>query len=171
MSRSIQTKLTLSAEKAGPDGAYIMCAWAQASQEQTPSMWPTAPQVWMKIEVGHRAEYERTFTSMDVESFAKLSGDRGTHHIRPDNKGRVMVQGLLTATVPTKLGGDLNYIAREMAFRFVRPVFVGDTVRCEAVVTKAEPGEGCTNLSIDIVCRNQRGEEVLLGNTNGLIRL
>jgi 3-hydroxybutyryl-CoA dehydratase len=125
----------------------------------------------MKIEVGQRAAYERTFTAEDVNSFAELSGDKGIHHVRPDGKGRVMVQGLLTATVPTKLGGDLNYIAREITLRFVKPVFVGDTVRCEAVVTKVEPAEGYLNLAIDIVCRNQDGEEVLLGETEGVIRL
>ena len=125
----------------------------------------------MKIEVGRRATYERTFTAEDVNSFAELSGDKGVHHIRPDGRGRIMVQGLLTATVPTKLGGDMNYIAREMTFRFAKPVFVGDTVRCEAVVTKVEPAEGHLNLAIEIVCRNQEGEEVLLGETEGVIRL
>jgi acyl dehydratase len=125
----------------------------------------------MKIEVGHRASYERTFTAEDVASFAEISGDKGIHHMQPDSKGRTMVQGLLTATLPTKLGGDLNYIAREMDFQFVRPVFVGDTVRCEAVVTKAESAEGRLNVAMDIVCRNQDGKEVLLGKTQGVIRL
>jgi acyl dehydratase len=82
-----------------------------------------------------------------------------------------MVQGLLAATVPAKLGGDLNYIARETTLRFVKPVFTGDTVRCEAVVTRVDPGEGCLNLAIDIVCRNQNGEGVLLAKTEGIIRL
>jgi len=125
----------------------------------------------MKVEVGQRASYERTFTAEDVESFAELSGDKGIHHMQPDSKGRTMVQGLLTATIPTKLGGDINYIASEMTFRFVRPVFVGDTVRCEAVVTKVEPGDGRLNVAMEIVCHNQNGEEVLLGKTAGVIRL
>jgi 3-hydroxybutyryl-CoA dehydratase len=124
-----------------------------------------------KVEVGQRAAYERTFTVEDVKSFSELSGDKGAHHILPDGRRKIMVQGLLTATVPTKLGGDLNYIASEMTLRFVKPVFVGDTVRCEVVVTKTEPGEGYLNLAIDIVCRNEGGEEVLLGKTEGVIRL
>ena len=125
----------------------------------------------MKIEVGARATYERTFTVEDVKSFSELSGDKGAHHVQPDGRGKIMVQGLLTATVPTKLGGDLNYIARDISFRFVKPVFVGDTVRCETVVTKVEHKEGYLALAIDIVCRNQGGEEVLLGRTEGVIRL
>ena len=44
------------------------------------------------------------------------------------------MHGLLTATLPTKIGGDINFIAREMIFKFHRPVFSGDTVRCEVTI-------------------------------------
>lgn len=125
----------------------------------------------MKIRVGKKVTYERTFTAKDVELFAELSGDKGIHHMQPDSEGRTMVQGLLTATVPTKLGGDINFIAREIAIEFVRPVFVGDTVRAEAVVTNAEPSEGYLKVAISIACYNQLGKEVLLGKTHGIIRL
>ena len=50
-----------------------------------------------------------------------------------------MVHGLLTATIPTKIGGDMNFIAREMKFQFYRPVFAGDTIGCEVTVVKLEP--------------------------------
>ncbi len=33
-----------------------------------------------------------------------------------------MVHGLMTASIGTKIGGDLNYIAREMVSEFLRPV-------------------------------------------------
>lgn len=125
----------------------------------------------MKFEVGQKASYERTFTLEDVKAFAEISGDKGIHHMKPDSKGRIMLQGLLTATLPTKLGGDMNFIAREVSFEFVRPVYVGDTVECEGVVTKVEQGEGRLNLSMSIVCRNQVGEEVLRGRTQGIVRL
>ena len=125
----------------------------------------------MEIKVGQKVTYERTFTARDVGQFAELSGDRGIHHMQPDSEGRIMVQGLLTATVPTKLGGDINFIAREITFEFVRPVFVGDTVRAEAVVTNTEPSEGYLKVAIDIACYNQLGKEVLRGKTHGIIRL
>jgi 3-hydroxybutyryl-CoA dehydratase len=122
------------------------------------------------VKVGQKATYERTFTTKDIESFAELSGDKGTHHIRPDAQGRIMVQGLLTASVPTKLGGDINYIAREFSLEFVRPVFVGDTVKAEAVITKADPAEGHLKVGIEFVCYNQNGNEVMRGKTSGVIR-
>jgi len=81
-----------------------------------------------------------------------------------------MVQGLLTATIPTKLGGDMNYIARRIVYDFVRPVFTGDTITCEGTVEKVEPAEGRLNVFLSFVCRNQDGKEVLRGTTEGIIR-
>ena len=124
----------------------------------------------MKIEVGQKASYERTFTIRDVELFAELSGDRGEHHVQPDSEGRVMIHGLLTATIPTKLGGDINYIAREINYEFLRPVFTGDTVRADAVITDMEPGEGHVKIAMNFSCYNQSGKEVMRGGTRGIIR-
>ncbi len=124
----------------------------------------------MKIEVGQKASYERTFTVKDVELFAELSGDKGEHHMQPDKEGRIMLHGLLTATVPTKLGGDMNYIAREISYEFIRPVFAGDKVRADAVVTKVEQSKGYLKVAMDFVCYNQHGKEVLRGRTSGVIR-
>ena len=49
-----------------------------------------------------------------------------------------MVHGLFTASIGTKLGGDLDYIAREMVSEFLRPVFTGDTITCELTMTEVE---------------------------------
>lgn len=124
----------------------------------------------MTVEEGQRFSWQRTFTLEDVEAFARVSGDRGTHHLRPDEAGRIMVHGLLTATIPTKIGGDLDYIAREMTFEFLRPVFVGDTIRAEAVVTGAHPEAGHLAVAVDFECHNQDGKMVLAGSTRGIIR-
>ncbi len=124
----------------------------------------------MEIEVGQRASYERSFTVRDVELFAELSGDKGEHHMKTDNQGRIMLHGLLTATVPTKLGGDINYIAREITYEFLRPVFAGETVRADSVVTSIEPAEDHLKVTMDFVCYNELGKEVLRGKTRGVIR-
>jgi 3-hydroxybutyryl-CoA dehydratase len=87
-----------------------------------------------------------------------------------DIQGRIMVQGLLTATIPTKLGGDMNYIARHVVYDFARPVFVGDTITCDGTVEKVEPVEGRLNVSLSFVCRNQEGKEVMRGTTEEIIR-
>jgi 3-hydroxybutyryl-CoA dehydratase len=105
-----------------------------------------------------------------VKNFAEISGDKGAHHMVPDSEGRVMIQGLLTATLPTKLGGDLNYIARKISLEFLRPVFVGDTITCEGTVMSVEEADDRFKVSMSIICRNQEGKVVLRGGTEGIIR-
>lgn len=118
---------------------------------------------------GDRFSAERTFTDEEVLAFAALSRDRGRHHLKRDASGRLMVHGLLTASIPTSLGGDLHYIAREMVLEFVRPVYTGDAVRAELVVTKATPEPGRVRLEMDVICKNQRGQDVLRGRSHGVI--
>ena len=121
------------------------------------------------MEIGQTYTHERTFTEEDVLAFARFSGDRGVHHLDRDAQGRLMVHGLLTATLPTKIGGDLNYIARDMYFEFVRPVFTGDTIRCELAVTGLTSREGRVEMEVEGACRNQHGKEVLLLKTRGVV--
>ncbi len=123
------------------------------------------------MQVGDMISWSRTFTEEDVRNFTNLSGDQGQHHVERDEQGRLMVQGLLTATLPTKVGGDLNFIARDLNFEFYRPVYVGDTVECEVMVTLLEHNEIApyTHLHCKWVCRNQKDEQVMTGRARGVI--
>lgn len=122
------------------------------------------------MKVGDIISWERTFSADDIRRFNKVSGDEGVHHVTPDEQGRLMVHGLLTATVPTKIGGDMNFIAREMKFQFHRPVFSGDTVRCEATIVQFETADQYFHVRTEFVCRNQHGKEVMTGHAEGVIR-
>jgi acyl dehydratase len=122
------------------------------------------------MQIGDVFSWERTFTEEDIQLFSRLSGDKGEHHVEPDEQGRLMAQGLLTATLPTKIGGDMNFIARELVFEFHRPVFAGDIVRCEVTIIELEQTEQHTRMSSRWVCRNQHGKEVLTGHAHGIIR-
>lgn len=124
----------------------------------------------MKLQAGDVFTWERTFTEQEVLQFAELSGDRGRHHMEHDDKGRLMVHGLLTASLATKIGGDLNYIAREINSEFIRPVFTGDTITCELTVTEVVPMEGYRKVAVKTTYRNQVGKEVLIGTSHGIIR-
>ena len=79
---------------------------------------------------GETVAYERTFTVEEGEQFAALSGDNQPRHTEPDEDGRLMVQGLLTATMPTKPGSDPEVLAREMTFEFRQPVYTGERITC-----------------------------------------
>ena len=122
------------------------------------------------MKIGDTLKWSRTFTEDDIRLFAQLSGDQGEHHFVPDAQGRLMAHGLLTATLPTKIGGDLNLIAREMVFRFHRPVFAGDTIECVVTLTSAEPGDGFVKVESEWRCTNQHGKEVMTGGGGGIIR-
>jgi acyl dehydratase len=120
-------------------------------------------------QVGEVLVYERSFTEQDVIDFQRLSGDAGRHHARPDAQGRRVLHGLLTASLPTKIGGDLDFLAREMHFEFLRPTYTGDSLRCEVTVTEVEPAPGRVRLSMRGSCRNQAGEEVLRFSARGVV--
>ena len=77
------------------------------------------------MKTGDLISWQRTFTETDIRAFTELSGDAGDHHLQPDAQGRLMAHGLLTATIPTKIGGDMNFIAREMTFNFTGRSFLG----------------------------------------------
>src|SRR4051812_33262133 len=91
------------------------------------------------LEVGFTVTHARTFSASDVGAFAAVTGDHGQHHVEPNAAGQLMVHGLLTASLPTKIGGDLNYIAATMTFEFLRPVYTGDTITVVGTVARIEP--------------------------------
>lgn len=122
------------------------------------------------MNTGDTLSWKRTFSEEDIRLFAGLSGDDGEHHHVPDQQGRLMAHGLLTATLPTKIGGDMNLIARELSFQFHRPVFAGDTIECTVTLIEATPAEGYTNIDSVWTCTNQHGKEVMTGRGKGIIR-
>lgn len=99
----------------------------------------------------------------------KVSFDAGAHHINPDEQGRLVIQGLLTATLPTKIGGDYNVLARTMNFEFLRPVYTGDTIICEVTIEKFEKQENRTSILASFLCTNQNEKRVLRGSFAGVI--
>lgn len=129
----------------------------------------SAPALRPPPRVGDKFTYERTFTVEEVQAFVKITGDVGHHHVTPDAQGRVMVHGLLTASLPTRFGGELNYVAREMQFEFIRAVYTGDTITTEVIWTEVVDDDRVIRLSAECVCRNQQGKEVMKAKSNGVI--
>ncbi|ELZ21896.1 MaoC domain-containing protein dehydratase [Haloterrigena salina JCM 13891] len=118
---------------------------------------------------GETHTFERTFTTDDVERFAELSRDRQPIHTEPDDDGRLMVHGLLTATLPTKIGGDLEVLARSMDLEFRRPVYTGQRISCTWTFESVDEREDRYVIGVDVVCENDDGEPVLTGTVEGLI--
>lgn len=118
---------------------------------------------------GETSTFERTFTVEDVKQFAELSGDDQPRHTEPDEDGRVMVQGLLTATLPTKLGGDNEVLASTMEFNFHQPVYTGEPITCRSTFDTVAERDDRYEFVSDVVCENADGETVLTSATEGII--
>ena len=120
----------------------------------------------MNVNVGDSFSWTKTFSREEILAFAELTGDTGFHHTRTE---KVMAHGLLVASLPTKLGGDLNFIASDMHFNFLHAVFEGDTVTCSGTVKKSLRQKSRTKLEFEFVCTNQDGLNVMRGSSKGFI--
>jgi acyl dehydratase len=80
-----------------------------------------------------------------------------------------MVHGLLTATLPTKIGGDLDVLAVSMEFEFERPVYTGETITCVCTLDTVEQREDRYDLTMDVVCTNDSETIVLTAIIEGHI--
>ncbi|WP_226006792.1 FAS1-like dehydratase domain-containing protein [Natrinema salinisoli] len=118
---------------------------------------------------GDEYVFERTFDHEDVREFGELSGDQQPIHTEPDEAGRLTVQGLLTATLPTKIGGDLNYIARSMEFEFHQPVHTGERISCTCRLESVTERDDYYDVECSAVCTNEDDENVLRAEIDGLI--
>jgi acyl dehydratase len=125
---------------------------------------------WVPPPVGSSATWTRTIRQADVEAFAQISGDRNPLHFdagfaASTRLGRLVVQGGLTtglfnALVAMKLPGPGSvFLHQEWDYR--APVYIGDTVTAEAVVTEVRADKPITRLRC--VARRDDGTEVLRG--------
>lgn len=125
---------------------------------------------WQPPQVGRRATWTRTFSADDVETYARLTGDRNPLHFDASfaastRAGRLIVHGGLTtgmfnALVAMELPGPGSVFLHQ-EWDYPAPAYVGDTVTAEAEVIEARPDKPVTRLRC--VARRQDGTEVLRG--------
>lgn len=120
---------------------------------------------------GRTFSWTREVTNEDIAEFGELTGDLGRHHLHRDGQGRLMAHGLLTASMPTKLGGDLHYMARTMHFEFLRPAYGGDTLTCVGTVLSVLRKTTRVKVEFSFEVRSQKGELLLTGTSSGNIFL
>jgi acyl dehydratase len=120
-------------------------------------------------EEGEVFTHERTFTVEDVSEFGEMTGDQQSIHTTPDEDGRLVVQGLLTGSLMTKIGADLHYIARTMTYDFRRPVYTGETITCEWTVESVAELADRYRLDNGVVYRNEDDEVVVDASTSGIV--
>jgi 3-hydroxybutyryl-CoA dehydratase len=132
---------------------------------------PTLPKRTMDTPiVGDKAAFTRTLTEADVALFIGTTWDVNPLHTdelysnRTKFKHRI-VPGLLTASLLTHLGGLWAFLATEMDFKFLAPVYVGDSITAQAVVAEMDAESGAVLL--ECTCTNQHAEQVLTALIRG----
>jgi 3-hydroxybutyryl-CoA dehydratase len=131
----------------------------------TGAMTPREPSVGMEV------SFSKTISESDVYAFAGISGDFSPNHVDHEymsatRYGQRIAHGVLTmalmSTCSTKLidslGNPPTVSYGYERVRFIKPVFMGDTLTAQYTVTSVEP-DGDRTLS-DVKVTNQRGELV-----------
>lgn len=72
----------------------------------------------MRLNKGDEVIYERIFTEKDLNDYAENANFWGKHHESPNDKGEYLLQGLLTASLTNKIGGDYDNLMYRMEFDF-----------------------------------------------------
>jgi 3-hydroxybutyryl-CoA dehydratase len=123
------------------------------------------------LQVGDDFVVTRSFSRADVDAFAALSRDYHPVHFDP-RYARVrrfedtICHGLLSASLITEIGGQIGWLASRMDFRFLRPVYVGDTLTCHLSITAVDERLRA-HASTRIV--NQEGIAVIEGELEGVL--
>ena len=137
-----------------------------------------------EFEVGHRINTaSRTVTETDIVLFAGLSGDFNQIHIDAEYSkttpfGARVAHGLLGLSIASGLVVHTGFMEGTiMAFRevnewkFIKPIFIGDTIHVETEVkeVKAIPRIGGGSIVIVLDVKNQSGDTVMKGSWTALI--
>lgn len=132
-------------------------------------MIQTKGNVAKKLKVGDRATFTRTFTEADSMAFVGLSGDFNPHHVDAEfckltKFARPIVPGFLVGAMATHIGGQWAVLAATFHLDFLAPVYVGDTITCEATVTEVTKKY---RVRVDCVWTNADGVKVITGHFTG----
>lgn len=122
------------------------------------------------IKPGDEFQLSKTITAEDVESFARLSGDRNPLHMDDQFAARThfqrrVVHGMLVANYVSTLVGmqcpGPGALWSRQNFRWLAPVFIGDCITLTMKVT--HKSEGSRSLTIEVKAVNQEEKVVMEG--------
>jgi 3-hydroxybutyryl-CoA dehydratase len=122
------------------------------------------------IKIGDVAEYSKTITEKEVLGFAEISGDCNPVHVDKEFAEKSMFKkqiahgilsgSLISTVLGTKLPG-VNTIYMGQNFKFMAPVFFGDTLTAKVEVAEKKDDKHIIKLRTYVV--NQDGKVVVDG--------
>ncbi len=124
----------------------------------------------MKLIIGQKGTRSITLTSEHVEKYAAITGDHNPLHFDENFTAKTkfkklvvqggLTTGLLHALVAMDMPGP-GTVFLSQNWKFITPVFIGDTITAEAEILSIHPSKPVTQLKI--VITRQTGETVLDG--------
>jgi len=92
------------------------------------------------LKTGDTFSVLRTFSEQDMMRFAEISRDYNPVHFderfaKVKNFDGRICHGLLVASLLTEIGGQIGWLASGMNLRFIKPIYLGSTVKCDFTIT------------------------------------
>jgi 3-hydroxybutyryl-CoA dehydratase len=149
-----------------------------------PTISPLQGMWFEEFEVGQQIITPgRTITEGDIVSFAALSGDYNQIHTNAEFSrktpfGQRVAHGLLGLSIASGLAMRTGILeGTVIAFReinnwkFINPVFIGDTIHAELNILEKKPIPRLKggSLTIEIVVKNHRDEVTMKGTWTALV--
>ncbi|MBO4234979.1 MAG: MaoC family dehydratase [Firmicutes bacterium] len=123
------------------------------------------------FKIGDSDSFTKTVTEADVVLFAGVTGDLNPAHTDEESAKKSMFgkriahgmlsAGFISAVLGMKIPGPGSiYLSQEL--KFVKPVFIGDTVTATATVSEINLEKN--RLKLDTTVTNQNGDVVVTGS-------
>ena len=125
---------------------------------------------YSEIEIGQKAELERTITDEDIKKYAEVSGDRNPIHLDEEYAKKTFFKGriahgmfsaaLISAVLANQLPGPGSiYLKQEISF--IKPIRIGDTIK--VIVEVIEKDDKKERVILRTSCTNQHSKIVVDG--------
>ena len=135
----------------------------------------TAPS--LGVEVGQKASLTKTVTEEDVIAFSRVSDDANPIHLDADYAAKtrfkqrlahgMLSAGFISAALVKLPDPTVTVVYLNQSLRFRRPVFLGDTITTTVEVTAVDLER--RRATVNTVCANQTGEQVLVGEAEVML--
>ncbi len=125
------------------------------------------------LKPGDTFSWQRTFTRDQTLAFGDLTMDYNPVHYDTrwsESKGfeDLICHGLLVGSMICEFGGQVGWLATGMTFKFIRPVYFDDTIRCTITLEQIEKNG---RAKAQARFSNQHGDQVGYAEMTGRLPL
>ena len=121
------------------------------------------------LKPGESFIYQKRFTKKETLLFGDMTRDYNPVHYDArwtKEKGfkELICHGLLVGSMLCEFGGQVGWLATGMNFKFIHPVYFGDTIQCCVTITKIEKNSRAEAKAVFI---NQDKKQVCVAHMAG----